>query len=287
MEVENKPTGQGRTARRSTAATTATPVAGAPARTASSSSEALKPSVSRPARRAVAAPAAPTPSPARLAAEPGARSDAWGQGLAAYPDWVQRYLPALHDGFNALNKYVSVPALKAGLGRYMSTPLMGYLMILRTRGRKSGEMRDAPLGYCVVGDAVYLIAGFGRKTHWFQNVNADPRVEVILPSQAFSGLAEEVTDMAERRRVLPILLRSMGLVAVSLGMGNPWQMTPDEMEAKCQGLPLVRVRATGIAAGPEDPGGWYWVVPIAASSLLVFLWWRGRKGARRAASSDR
>jgi deazaflavin-dependent oxidoreductase (nitroreductase family) len=268
MDATHKPSGNGRAAIRSAATTTGTEAASGPV--------ASKQATAKRTRRAVAEPPG-APLSAETASEPGAPADAWGQGLPAYPDWMARYMPALHDGFNALNKYVSVPALKAGLGRYMSTPLMGYLMILRTRGRKSGEMRDAPLGYCVVGDAVYCIAGFGRKTYWFQNIEADPKVEVILPSRAFSGVAEEVADLAERRRVLPILLKSMGLIAASMGMGNPWQMTPDEMEAKCQGLPLVRVRATGIAAGPEDPGGWYWVVPIAASGLLAFLWWRGRK----------
>jgi hypothetical protein len=113
---------------------------------------------------------------------------AWGADLA-YPDWIKPYMPAMHKGFNAANKYASVPALKAGLGRYMSNPLTGYLMILRTRGRKSGEMRDAPLGYTIVGEYVYCVAGFGRRTHWLQNVLADPKVEVILPSRAISGIA--------------------------------------------------------------------------------------------------
>jgi deazaflavin-dependent oxidoreductase (nitroreductase family) len=163
----------------------------------------------------------------------------------------------------------------------MSNPLTGYLMILRTRGRKSGEMRDAPLGYTIVGEHVYCVAGFGRKTHWFQNVLADPKVEVILPSRAFSGLAEEVTDADERRRVLPPLLRSMGAIAGMVGMGNPWRDSPADIARKCEGMPLVRVRATGIAAGPEDPGGRYWLVPIVGGTLLTLFWLRGR-GKRRA-----
>lgn len=210
----------------------------------------------------------------------GAPEGAWGQGLSAYPVWVAPYLPALHDGFNGMNKYVSVPALKAGLGRYISNPFTGYLMILRTRGHKSGEMRDAPLGYTIVGEHVYCIAGFGRKTHWLQNVLSDPRVEVILPSRAFSGIAEEVTDEAERLHVLPPLLHSMGVVAGALGMGNAWKMAPEEIDAKCEGLPLVRIRATGIAAGPDDPGGWFWVVPIAVSGWLLLRWMRGRSRSR-------
>jgi MYXO-CTERM domain-containing protein len=77
--------------------------------------------------------------------------------------------------------------------------------------------------------------------------------------------------------VLPPLLRSMGLVVGSLGMGNPWKMPPPEIARKCEGLPLVRIRATGIAAGPADPGGKYWIVPFAAFAVgLLWLLRRGR-----------
>jgi deazaflavin-dependent oxidoreductase (nitroreductase family) len=197
-----------------------------------------------------------------------------------YPGWIKTLLPAIHDAFTKGNKYVIVPALKMGLGRYASNPFTGYLMILRTRGHKSGEMRDAPLGYTIVGEYVYCVAGFGRQTHWVQNVRADPNVEVILPSRSFSGLAEEVTDEAERGRVLPPLLRSMGAIAGMMGMGNPWRDAPEAIAARCEGMPLVRVRATGIAAGPEDPGGRYWVMPLAASALVTLWWLRGRGRTR-------
>ena len=257
MDVAKKHSGNGRAAGRSAAA--------APA------SEAGAEKAARATARAAAE------GTAEPEVQPGAPAGSWGQGLAAYPTWMERYLPTMHEGFNSFNKYASVPALRAGLGKYMSNPLTGYLMILRTRGRKSGEMRDAPLGYAVVGDAVYCLAGFGRKTYWYQNILAEPKVEVILPARSFSGVAEEVTDPAERLRVLPVLVRSMGVIAGAMGMGNPWKMTAEEVEAKCEGLPLVRVRATGIAAGPEDPGGWFWTVPIVATGLLALVWLRGRR----------
>ncbi len=209
----------------------------------------------------------------------------WGQELG-YPKWIKPFLPALHEGITIGNKYVSVPALKMGLGRCISNPFTGYLMILRTRGRKSGEMRDAPLCYTIVGEYVYCVAGLGQQTHWVQNVLADPNVEVILPSRAFSGVTEEVTDEAERRRVLPPLLRSMGVIAGMMGMGNPWRDAPEAIAAKCEGMPLVRVRATGIAAGPEDPGGRYWVVPVVVGTLLT-LWWLRARGRRKSPTGDR
>lgn len=201
----------------------------------------------------------------------GGAAGAWAEGLA-YPDWLERLMPSLHGGFNMINRYLSVPMLKAGLGRYMSNPYTGYLMILRTRGRKSGEMRDAPVGYTIVGDAVYCLAGFGRRTHWVRNVAADPHVEAILPGRSFSGLADEVTDRDELLRVLPPLLRSMGPLVAAFGLGNPKRETPEELVRKCEGMPLVRIRATGIAAGPEDPGGRYWLVPTAVSAGLALAW---------------
>jgi deazaflavin-dependent oxidoreductase (nitroreductase family) len=228
-------------------------------------------------RRGRAAAALPDGS---AAPQPNLPAGDWGQELA-YPDWVRRWLPAVHGGFNGFNRYVGVPALKMGLGRYMSNPLTGYLMILRTRGRKSGEVRDAPLGYTIEGDCVYCIAGFGRRANWFQNLLADPHVEVILPGRAFSGLAEEVTDAAERSRVLPALMRSMGVIAGMVGMGNAWRDTPEEIVRKCEGMPLVKVKATGIAAGPEDPGGKYWIVPLAASAVVAVWWLRSRRGNRK------
>lgn len=195
--------------------------------------------------------------PEQPSAPPG-----WGTALG-YPAWFEAVGPQVHALFNEANRYVAVPALRMGLGRIVSSPLGGYLMLLRTRGRTSGLPREAPLGYCVAGEYVYCMAGFGRRTHWFQNVLADPHVEVVLPSRAFSGLAEEVTDPAERRRVLVPLVRSMGLIVLATGLGNPWRQPAETIEANCAAFPLVRIRATGIAAGPHDPGGWGWIAAVA------------------------
>ena len=170
-----------------------------------------------------------------------------------------------------------------GLGGVMSNPLTGYLMLLRTRGRKSGLLREAPLGYMVGGDHVYCMAGFGRQTHWFRNILTDPHVDVVLPGRAFSGIAEEVTNPEERRDVLPRLVRSMGVVVMATGLPNPWRGSSDEILRACEQFPLVRIRATGIAAGPNDPGllGWIppqilWFLPLA---WVVLRWSRRRRSS--------
>jgi MYXO-CTERM domain-containing protein len=72
----------------------------------------------------------------------------------------------------------------------------------------------------------------------------------------------------------------MGLIAGMVGMGNPRRDSADDILRKCEGMPLVRIRSTGVAAGPEDPGGQYWIVPVAATAL-VGVWWLRRRRRRR------
>lgn len=193
---------------------------------------------------------------------------AWGVGLG-YPGWFERVGPQVHRMFGGMNRWVAIPMLKMGLGRYASTPLTGCLMLLRTRGRTSGLMREAPLGYAIDGEYVYCMAGFGRQTHWFKNVLADPRVEVVLPDRAISGIAEEVVDAEERDRVLPKLVRSMGVIVISTGLGNPWRVSDEAILAEMQAFPLVRIRQSGLAAGPNDPGGLGWVVGTIVNTIVT------------------
>ena len=48
------------------------------------------------------------------------------------------------------------------------------------------------------------------------------------------------------------------------------------LREKGAGLPVVRIRPTGIAAGPADPGGWWWVL-----AAVVGGWWLARRAGRR------
>jgi len=190
---------------------------------------------------------------------------------------MTRSLPALHRGFLVVNRYVSVPALRMGFGKLFSTPVAGSLMILRTRGRTSGVMREAPLGYVIHDGCVYVWAGFGVRTQWYRNIQVDPRVECLLPGAAFAGLAETVTDPQEWLPAAIALRRALGVIG---GLTVPDLVTagPGELEEIRTRVPLVRIRPTGIAAGPADPGGWGWVVIQAASIGLTVRWtWRAMR----------
>lgn len=188
-----------------------------------------------------------------------------------YGERMTRALPSMRRWFLSVNRSFAVPALRAGLGQLFGTPFLGYLMVLRTRGRTSRQLRDAPLGYVVIGDAVYCVAGFGRTAHWFRNIEADPRVEVVLPSGAFSGLAHEVTDREEYLAAMRRLLVTLGWLGTATIGADPKSAPDDAILARQSVLPLVRIRATGIAAGPTDPGGLAWI-PLQLAA--VWLSWK-------------
>jgi len=205
-------------------------------------------------------------------------------GDLPYGPTMTRLLEPLHGGFIQVNRWFAVPALRAGLGPLFSTPVLGSLMVLRTTGRKSGRPRDVPLGYAILDGCVYCIAGFGAETQWFRNIQADPSVEVVLPTVTFRGVAEEVTDPGEWARAFRLLMTNMGPIGRATS-GDVRGVPDDRLREMGRGLPLVRIRPTGIGSGPADPGGLMWIpVQIAATTISL---WLGVKVVRAAARAAR
>lgn len=192
-----------------------------------------------------------------------------------YGPLMTRMLPKVQRGFLFVNRYAAVPLIRAGLGPLLNTPLTGSLMVLRTRGRTSGLWREAPLGYLILDGCVYCCAGFGKRTQWLRNIEADPRVEVLLPTLAAAGLAEEVDDPTEWSRGMRALLASLGIIS-RVTIGDVRRASDEGLRAMAGGLPLVRIRVTGLGSGPFDPGGRGWVVPTFLSAV-----WLGSRAWRR------
>lgn len=190
-----------------------------------------------------------------------------------YGPVLTRVLWPMHRAFNTVNRWLVGPVFRIGLGAVFSTPFNGAMLILRTTGRRSGLVREAPLGYVIREGCVYVCAGFGEETAWYRNLVAEPRVEVVLPSLAFSGVAETVTDPAEWRRVFPDYLRALGAIS-RLVLGDVPNADPERLDEIRASLPLVRIRPTGLASGPTDPGGAGWVVIQGAWLALTWLGFR-------------
>ena len=107
--------------------------------------------------------------------------------------------------FNPLVK----AAARAGL------PLFG-VAILETTGRRSGQRRRTPVGPAVEGNVVWIVAEHGRRAGYVRNIEADPRVRVLLGRRWRSGVAAVVPDDDPRarqrsmRRVNVLVVRAMG-----------------------------------------------------------------------------
>jgi deazaflavin-dependent oxidoreductase (nitroreductase family) len=201
-----------------------------------------------------------------------------------YGPLMTRFTPVIQGGFRIANRFLAVPLLRAGLGPLIATPLTGSIMVLRTRGRRTGRRRDVPLGYVIRQGSVYFCAGFGRPTAWLHNIAADPNVEVLLPGGAFSGVAEEVTERSAWAPAMRALLVSLGVIG-RMTVGDVRPLDDDELWARVGGIPLVRVRVTGLGSGPFDPGGLGWMLPTA----ITAAWLIGRVSrlARRAGPARR
>jgi deazaflavin-dependent oxidoreductase (nitroreductase family) len=207
-----------------------------------------------------------------------------------YGPFVSRVLRPLQRGFLVLNGRFMAPLIRLGFGWLVGNPLTGHVMLLRTRGRRSGLLREAPLGYVIRDGAVYCVAGYGEPTPWFRNLVADPDVEVVLPTRRFQGRAEPVSDPGEWLRTYRALIASFGLVGRAV-VGDVRRLDDATLLGRHRSLPVVRITPrygdAPLVAGPFDPGGAGWILPYAGSALLAVLGWRRVARACRRPRADR
>ncbi len=97
-----------------------------------------------------------------------------------------------------------IEQFRANAGEMKSGPFAGRsLLLLTTKGAKTGAERTSPLVYSKDGNKYVIVASKGgAPTHpsWYHNLRASPEVTVELGSEKFRARAR-VTDDAERRRL--------------------------------------------------------------------------------------
>ncbi len=170
--------------------------------------------------------------------------------------------------FWLLNKFFMVPMFRLGFAPFMGTPFGGYIMVIKTVGRKTGKVRYAPVNYTISNGSIYCMAGFGRISDWYRNIKNNPSIELMMPSGAIAGQVEEATDPEERRLILRQILKNAGFAGFFEGF-NPFTVTDIELLSKTEGLPLLRIRPVGLGNGASDPGGWAWIWGIVATIAIV------------------
>jgi len=100
-----------------------------------------------------------------------------------------------------LNKYFTIPFYKIGF-----IPLIGggkFILLLFTKGRKTGKQRITPLEYRTKDGIIHVAVGRGKKAHWFQNMLANPdSVKIRKGFKKFPVKFEVVESIEEKNEFL-------------------------------------------------------------------------------------
>jgi deazaflavin-dependent oxidoreductase (nitroreductase family) len=85
-------------------------------------------------------------------------------------------------------------------------PLFGAsrtVMLLTTKGKKSGKARSTPIGYFRIGGSIYLFSAWGKKTAWYKNMQANPNdVWIQIGFHRQHVFAQALEDPAEIQQLL-------------------------------------------------------------------------------------
>lgn len=106
--------------------------------------------------------------------------------------------------FIALNVWL----YRSSGGRVMGKMRGAPILLLTTRGRKSGRSRTVPLLYLKDGETFVIVASFAgapKDPAWYLNLVAQPKVNLQVGSQRFDAKARRAS-LEEKGRLWPRLV---------------------------------------------------------------------------------
>ena len=112
----------------------------------------------------------------------------------------------------------------------------GHTIDLTTTGRRTRLPRRIELVFHAIDGRVYISGMPGRPRSWLANIRANPRVTFHLKGAVKADLpatARELTDPAERRRIMEQVARNWGRTDVDrMMLASPLiEVIPDQLAA--------------------------------------------------------
>jgi len=151
---------------------------------------------------------------------------------------------------------------------------VGQVLVLTTRGRKSGLLRYAPLEYRRHGSKLYVVSAWGTRPDWYQNLLAHPQTTARHGRQIYTLRAHPVTDPAEALRALNMFRRTAPIfydrllskmsTAQTINLNT---LTEIAAEFTVMRLDIVNEPSALPAIG-SDRG---WIVPMMAGIGVAFV----------------
>jgi deazaflavin-dependent oxidoreductase (nitroreductase family) len=111
----------------------------------------------------------------------------------------------------------------ADIGRQLAA--WGKVAIVETRGRVSGRLARAAVGYIEEPDGSLLVAAGDPDAAWARNLEADPLVIVSIGERSGPFRAEELAPVERNRAIASLILR-YGTPAEGLGRGPAFRLVP-------------------------------------------------------------
>jgi deazaflavin-dependent oxidoreductase (nitroreductase family) len=170
--------------------------------------------------------------------------------------------------FKYMNRYLMVPLFRLGFGPLMTNPLSGYIMVMKTIGRKSGKVRYVPVNYAIWKGDVFCLSGGRTSADWYKNLLANPEIEIIMPDGAIFGRVDNPYQGEDRLKIIRQILKNAGFAGFFEGY-NPWKIHDEDLEQKAADIPVIRIKPTGLGAGASDPQGWAWITFTVIAILII------------------
>ena len=106
----------------------------------------------------------------------------------------------------------------------------GRVVLIETRGRRTGAHRVTAVGFVLEPDGSYLVAAGAPETSWARNLGADPRCRISSADVHLDCRAEPLSQADAQRAVVALILR-YGTPAEGLGRGPAFRLVPIATDA--------------------------------------------------------
>jgi len=126
------------------------------------------------------------------------------------------------------------------------------------------------LVHSVLDGRIYIGAGWGERTQWYQNILADPRVTVQARGPAFGAVARVITDDRELRR-LYCHYREMGPLWMWKRSLDSWDIRDDVEDFVAKKGRILFLCLDPLSACPLPPlrANLVWVWPALAIAAFA------------------
>ena len=117
-------------------------------------------------------------------------------------------------------------------------------LLLNHVGRKTGQPRQAVLeiiGSFPSEDRYRVVSGFGKNSHWYQNLKQEPRVTIQVGSKRIKVIAEQLDPSTAGETIVDYAKNNPGAIkTLSNLVGYEIEHSPDGYRSFGEGIPVIQ-----------------------------------------------